>query len=75
MNRWLGDIGFGGVALLQVVIVVLLLKFRGGYKRGRHDGFNEGIEAGRIRADDWWLETIHQVDQAAHEIREEDRWP
>jgi hypothetical protein len=55
MSRYflLGGVGFGALALLQLVLIVLLHKSDGGYKRGREEGFEAGFEAGRAHADQW----------------------
>jgi hypothetical protein len=48
---------------------------RHGYKRGYRHGREEGFEAGRMRADDWWMNLEYETLAARKQIRQEEGWP
>ena len=66
------------LALLQIAVIVLLTKFRGGYKRGysvgREEGYEKGFAAGQVRTDNWWMGLDQEADQVEKKSREQ-RWP
>ena len=64
--------------VLEIVLGVLgawLLSFaalRHGYKRGYKEGYQEGYEAGRMRADDWWMDLEYDTLEGQKQIRREE---
>ena len=56
-----------------VVEIFCCLGFRDlGYKRGRADGYREGLEAGKKVEADWWIGAEKEVDRARQGIWKEE---
>jgi flagellar biosynthesis/type III secretory pathway protein FliH len=61
------------ISLFAVAAVVALLAAieKRGYKQGHAEGYQEGFEAGRMRADDWWMNLEYETLTTQKKIREE----
>lgn len=60
---WLVPIG-----IVAVNISIAVAFHERGYRRGRKAGYDEGYEIGRIAANNWWIGSEAEVEQARRQI-------